>query len=377
MSTEERRSGKGLKREESDPERKEERTEAWGVAFCCHTSGPSNNDGMSSCLILVNDDGSVNLSTGSADIGQGCETTFSQIVAEELGIDLGAVTVTAADTLHVPYDTGTFASGQIYVGGNAVRQAAQEIKERIRASPGGPLQHGFRTGPLREGPIQDHPRERGARFLSPFARPLPRSALARKGTTIIGRSSFKAVESPLPFAVCWAKVAVDKAAKTVEVRHIIEAVDVGTAINPEIVKGQVEGGIGMGLGFAIMEQIEFDKRAEKPSSSDLLHYKIPTALDMPHIHVYIAKGSYEPTGPFGAKSVGELACRPGCCSHCECRLEGHRRADQCPALDARTLSSRRPQQAPEGRRGERVLPDDKRLILSTRPPSLSIRQSMP
>ena len=89
---------------------------------------------MSSCLILVNDDGSVNLSIGSADIGQGCETTFSQIVAEELGIDLEAVAVTAADTLHVPYDTGTFASGQIYVGGNAVHQAAQDIKERIRAA---------------------------------------------------------------------------------------------------------------------------------------------------------------------------------------------------------------------------------------------------
>ena len=264
---------------------------------------------MSSCLILVNDDGSVNLSTGSADIGQGCETTFSQIVAEELGIDLGAVTVTAADTLHVPYDTGTFASGQIYVGGNAVRQAAQEIKERIRVT----LADHYSTIPNRSAARRANSRsspERETRFLSPFVRPLPRISFGQKGTTLIGRSSFKAVESPLPFAVCWAKVALDQAAKTVEVRHIIEAVDVGTAINPEIVRGQVEGGIGMGLGFAIMEQIEFDKRAEKPSSSDLLHYKIPTALDMPHIHVYIAEGSEEPTGPFGAKSVGELPAVP-------------------------------------------------------------------
>ena len=68
--------------------------------------------------------------------------------------------------------------------------------------------------------------------------------------------------------------------------------------------------IGMGFGFATMEQIEFDRRAEKPSSSDLLHYKIPTALDMPQIHVYIAEGSEEPTGPFGAKSVGELPAVP-------------------------------------------------------------------
>ena len=300
---------KRIEEEESVPKRKEERTEAWGVAFSCHTSGPSNNDGMSSCVILVNDDGSVNLCTGSADIGQGCETTFSQIVAEELGIDLGAVTVTAADTLHVPYDTGTFASGQIYVGGNAVRQAAREIKERIRVILADHYSTDSEQVRCEKGQFKVTP-ERGAWFLSPFGRPLPRSALARRAPTLIGRSSFKAVESPLPFAVCWAKVALDQVSKTVEVRHIIEAVDVGTAINPEIVRGQVEGGIGMGLGFAIMEQIEFDRKAERPSSSDLLHYKIPTALDMPHIHVYIAEGSGEPTGPFGAKSVGELPAVP-------------------------------------------------------------------
>jgi len=131
-----------------------------------------------------------------------------------------------------------------------------------------------------------------------------------KGTVIMGRYSYKAEDSPLPFAVCWAKVAVDTVTRTVKVHHIIQAVDVGTPINPEVVRGQVEGGISMGLGFALMEQIEFDPRAKKPSSSDLLHYKIPTALDMPEIQVYIANNSYEPTGPFGAKSVGELPAVP-------------------------------------------------------------------
>jgi CO/xanthine dehydrogenase Mo-binding subunit len=96
----------------------------------------------------------------------------------------------------------------------------------------------------------------------------------------------------------------------VKVRHIIQAVDVGTPINPEVVRGQVEGGVSMGLGFALMEQIEFDPRAHKPSSADLLHYKIATSLDMPEIHVYIAQNSWEPTGPFGAKSVGELPVVP-------------------------------------------------------------------
>jgi CO/xanthine dehydrogenase Mo-binding subunit len=295
--------------EESAPEKRAGETEAWGVAFCCHTSGPSNNDGMSSCVVLVNDDGSVNLCTGAADIGQGCETTFSQIVAEELGIDLGAVTVTAADTLHVPYDLGTFASGQIYVGGNAVRQAALEIKERIRVA----LADHFGTTPeqvgCEKGRFNLIPGD-GKKVSLSFRDAVAKISFGQKGTTVIGRSSFKAVESPLPFAVCWAKVVLDRASKTVEIRHIIEAVDVGRAINPDIVRGQVEGGIGMGLGFAIMEQIECDRKAERPSSSDLLHYKIPTALDMPRVHVYIAEGTQEPTGPFGAKSVGELPAVP-------------------------------------------------------------------
>ena len=125
----------------------------------------------------------------------------------------------------------------------------------------------------------------------------------------MGSASFKAKESPPPFAVCWAKVALDKQANTVEVKHIIEAVDAGTAINPEIIAGQVEGGMGMGFGYAMMEKVEIGKRALKPISSDLLHYKLPLSMDMPKTHVYIAKG-YEPTGPFGAKSVGELATVP-------------------------------------------------------------------
>jgi CO/xanthine dehydrogenase Mo-binding subunit len=283
--------------------------EAWGIAFACHTSGPSNNEGMSSCLILVNDDGSVHLATGSSDIGQGCETTFRQILAEELGINLNAIGMTAADTLHVPYDTGTFASSQIYVGGNAVRQAAQDVKLKVMAALGDHFNADPEKVCYENGQFKIL-MEKGDKVSFSLREAMTKISFGKKGTAVIGRSSFKAEESPLPFAVCWAKVTWDRVARTTQIRHIIEAVDVGTAINPEIVEGQVEGGISMGLGFAMMEQIEFDRRAEKPSSSDLLHYRMPTALDMPEIHVYVAKGSYEPTGPFGAKGVGELPAVP-------------------------------------------------------------------
>ena len=122
----------GHRREGGEPRNPPGVVEAWGVAFSCHTSGPSNAEGMSSCLVLLNDDGSVNLMTGSADIGQGSETTLSQIVAEELGIRFEDVRVTAADTLHTPYDSGTYASSQIYVSGNAALRAARDLKENFQ-----------------------------------------------------------------------------------------------------------------------------------------------------------------------------------------------------------------------------------------------------
>ncbi len=282
--------------------------DAWGVAFSCHTSGPSNAEGMSSSLILLNDDGSVNLLTGSADIGQGSETTLSQIVAEELGLHLEDVRVTAADTLHTPYDSGTYASSQIFVSGNAVLRAARELKENFRKALTGHFQADPEKIRFEKGRVLI-PAEEGEFDLS-FREAAAKVSFGGKGTVIMGRCSYKAEDSPLPFAVCWAKVAVDTVTRAVRVRHIIQAVDVGTPINPEVVRGQVEGGISMGLGFALMERIEFDPRAKKPSSSDLLHYKIPTAMDMPEIQVYIAQNSYEPTGPFGAKSVGELPAVP-------------------------------------------------------------------
>jgi CO/xanthine dehydrogenase Mo-binding subunit len=288
-----------------EPAHEPDRSEAWGVAFACHTSGPSNNTGMSSSLILVNDDGTVNLLVGSADIGQGCETTLSQIAAQELGINFNDITVISGDTIFAPYDTGTFASSQIYVAGNAVRQAAQDLKEKLCIA----LAAHYHTDREMVRHKKNHfviERVNDQKISLTFKESVAKVMYDGKGSVLTGISTFKAEESPLPFSVCWAKVAVDKRARTFSVRHIIQVVDVGTAVNPEVVRGQVEGGISMGLGYALMEQIEIDHRARKTSSSDLLHYKIPTTLDMPKIDVAIARRSYEPTGPFGAKSVGEL-----------------------------------------------------------------------
>jgi CO/xanthine dehydrogenase Mo-binding subunit len=282
--------------------------EAWGVAFGCHTSGPSNNEGLSAAVVLVNDDGSVQLLVGAADMGQGCETTFAQIAAEAMGIGVKDVTVVAADTGITPYDTGSFASSQIYVGGNAVKEAALEAVDQLREALA--RQQGVDPDAVQQ--VQGGlalPDRRGGVQTVAFKEAVRRVSFGAHGTVIAGRASFKAAVSPPPFAVCWAKVAVDRCTGSIRVLHVVQAVDVGTAVNPQLVRGQVEGGISMGLGFALMERMEADRRAAKPVSSDLLHYKVATSLDMPELHVRIV-ASHEPTGPFGAKSVGELPAVP-------------------------------------------------------------------
>ncbi|SHI33617.1 xanthine dehydrogenase molybdenum-binding subunit [Dethiosulfatibacter aminovorans DSM 17477] len=286
-------------------EKDENIDEAWGVAFGCHTSGPSNKTGMSSAIVMANGDGSVNLMVGSADIGQGSETTLSQVAAERLGVELSDVRIKAADTLNTPYDTGTFASSQMFVCGNAVRKAADSLIENTRRAisdrfsvPFDEISFNCFDGfSLEVDNIEK---------TITFKEAVKEVTFGATGMVLIGNSSYKAEAAPPPFSVCMAKVAVNRITDEIRVKHFIQGVDVGTAVNPSIVEGQIEGGIHMGLGYALMENIEINNMVKKPVSSDLLHYKALLSEDMPETYTYIAKG-YEPKGPLGAKSVGELS----------------------------------------------------------------------
>jgi CO/xanthine dehydrogenase Mo-binding subunit len=215
--------------------------------------------------------------------------------------------VTAADTLVTPFEMGSFASSQAYVAGNAVHAAAEDSIEKVKKSLAKYYKHDpaeiewkqgvFRIPGLKQTPSLN------------FKEAINKISFGETGAVIIGRSSFKAENSPPPFSVCWAKVAFDPLTRSVDILHVIQVVDVGHALNPEIVTGQIHGGIMMGLGYALMEQVEIDPRTSKPSTNDLLTYRIPTGMDLPEIHTRIIT-SFEPTGPFGAKSVGEMTTIP-------------------------------------------------------------------
>ena len=227
-----------------------------------------------------------------------------QIAAESLGIPLSSIRISAADTDKTPYDTGTFGSSQTYVSGNAVASACEDlIRKLIQA-----LSVSFADTEVSftEKKTFLIPSEKKELSLQEAVR---HCAFGMKGMVLMGSSSYKAQESPNPFAVCMVKAEYEKKTNSITLKHVIEAVDVGTAINPLTVKGQIEGGICQGIGYALTESLEYNKKAGKTNSSDLLSYRIPLLGDMPEIHAEIVE-SYEPTGPHGAKSVGELCTVP-------------------------------------------------------------------
>ena len=270
----------------------------------------------SSAFVEVNEDGTAIVRIGASDCGQGSSTVMAQIAAEELGINVADVTVITEDTDATP-DAGTSAATrQTYTSGNAVRKAAREAKEilydRARVELGVNTLHGL-VG------------EKG--FIYP--RGVPDKKISIKdlafnakleGLRIVGEGTFTAHSTrvdletgqgapywPYAFAVQIVEVEVDTLTGMVEVIKVIAANDVGKAINPVNVEGQIAGGVCQGMGMALLEEVELNKgKIKNPSFSK---YLIPTFADVPDIEPLIVE-SPEPTGPYGAKGVGEPCMIP-------------------------------------------------------------------
>lgn len=271
----------------------------------------------SAATVKVNEDGTATLLTGTVEIGQGALTVLGQIAAEALGIATDDVHVASGDTDTTPMDTGPIASRTTYVTGNAVRLAAEKALA-ILFEVAAPM--------LGVRPEQLEARDRKILVRSFPQRHLPISEVALQAQTVkgqpaIGSATWNPPTVPMdpetgqgkPFntyvyATQIAEVDVDDETGEVDVLRIVAAHDCGTPINPMLVEGQVEGGIAMGLGFALQEEILFDAAGCQINPS-LTNYIMPTSLDMPEIEIDIVE-NYDPTGPFGAKGVGEPTCVP-------------------------------------------------------------------
>lgn len=288
-----------------------------GIGCMWYPIGFTASANASAATVKLNEDGTATLLTGTVETGQGSLTVLGQIAAEALGIAADDVHVVSGDTDTMPMDTGAIASRTTYVTGNAVKLAA----ERARA-----ILFEVAAAMLGVRPEQLEAVDRKIQVAGFPQRGLPigevaNHALVVSGQPPIGSASHNPPTVPMdpdtgqgkPFstyvyATQIAEVEVDDETGEVEVLRIVAAHDCGTPINPMLVEGQIEGGICMGLGFALQEEILFDAEGRQ-INPNLANYIMPTSLDMPEIEIDIVP-SYDPTGPFGAKGVGEPTSVP-------------------------------------------------------------------
>lgn len=253
--------------------------------------------------IVLNQDGSVQLQIGATEIGQGSDTVFAQMVAEVLGIPIDMVhVISTQDTDITPFDTGAYASRQSYVTGMAVKKAALEVKEKILDFVWGMTDIPAHMLDIRDANIiYKHSGE--------IVMPLEKAAMQTYYDTVFAKpitsdTTNNARINAYSFGVTFAEVEVDIKTGKIEVLEIFNVHDSGQILNHQLAEGQVHGGVSMGIGYALSEQMLFDEKTGKPLNNNLLDYKLPTIMDTPDIGVAFVE-TFDPTSSFGHKSLGE------------------------------------------------------------------------
>ncbi|HDQ14317.1 MAG TPA: aldehyde oxidase [Sediminispirochaeta sp.] len=277
------------------------RFRAKGMALAMQGSGIPLID-MGSAHLELQDDGFFKLHIGATDLGTGSDTILAQIAAEELGVSSDDIVVYASDTDQTPYDVGAYASSTTYVSGNAVIRAAQNMKQVIREA----VAQKFGVDPDQvEFDGRELRTRDGSKRLS--LKEFSYDTLYHEGAnmkTLAASGSFSGEKSPPPYMAGFVEIEIDTETGKVEVLDYVAVVDCGTPINTNLARVQVEGGLLQGIGMALYEDVQYTEGGSM-RTNNLMHYKIPTREDVQKLTVELAE-SYDPSGPFGAKSVGEI-----------------------------------------------------------------------
>jgi len=270
-----------------------------GMAVMLHGSGIAGLD-MAAATLRMNDDGSFHLLIGASDIGTGADTILGQIAAEVLGVSLDELVVISGDTDFTPFDKGAYASSTTYISGEAVRRAALKVAGQIKEHAAGML------GLARAEGLELRDRQ----VFAPDGRSVTLETVALNSLhlqdqhQIAATASNMSYESPPPFGAQFVELTVDVETGEVVVERVLMAVDAGRIINPITASGQVEGGIAQGLGFALCEEMLYNEGGRLVNPR-LGPYHVYRCNEMPAIEVIFVETD-EPSGPFGAKSVGEI-----------------------------------------------------------------------
>ncbi len=314
-----------------------DRVRGLGVALSMQGSAIAGID-IGSVDLRLEETGFYTLSIGATDMGTGCDTILAQFAAEALGCDLDRIVVHGVDTDVSPFDTGSYASASTYLTGMAVVKAAEKLIAQLRERAAGYLGvpvgrvafEGDRVAAYPDGAVEDAgapapefreisddveviARDYRTACAVSGAEPegeLSLSELANKlvaggdGDCLTAHAAASSPTSPPPFMSGIAEVDVDKATGKVTVVDYVSVVDCGTVVNANLARVQAEGGIAQGIGMALTEDVQYAANGRMRTRS-FMTYKIPTRLDVPQVRVEFAP-SYEPTGPYGAKSIGEV-----------------------------------------------------------------------
>ncbi len=293
-----------------------------GVARGFHTSGAGGPISGSvidytSAFLKVNEDGSIDYVTALQDHGGGTLDAHAKIIAEELCVPLEKINVVWSDTTTTAYDVCTHASRGVYVGGEAARRAAQEVKRKILEYAVRMLNVAVNSEALR----MKYDEELGDAVIYIEGSPdkmvtlseVARTAWQRNWGSISASVSFRATAAPPSFTAYFVEVEVDTLTGVVRPIRVVAGADIGTVVNPELAAGQIHGGFMMGWGWATVEDTYYDPETGELMNRGLItDYKVATASEVPPLEDFkvIFASTYEPTGPFGAKGIGEAASNP-------------------------------------------------------------------
>lgn len=278
------------------------RIRAFGMAISMQGSGISNID-IASVRLQLNDNGSYTLMIGATDMGTGCDTILGQMVAEGMNCSMDNIVVHGVDTDVSPYDTGSYASSTTYVTGGAVIKACHQMEEAILQAASDQL-----DTPVADLYFDGTSIHAGDKSLSLESLANTLAVGDHQPIVITGSNSMPV--SPPPFMAGFVEIEADPETMAYEVVDYVAVVDAGTLINPALARIQVEGGIAQGIGMAMTEDIRYSESG-RMYLDNFMHYRIPSRLDVGKIRVDF-ESSYEPTGPYGAKSIGEIVINTPC-----------------------------------------------------------------
>ena len=271
---------------------------ASGMAIAMQGSCISNVD-VGSCTLKLSDEGTYNMMIGAADMGTGCDTILAQMAAEVLDCEPDQIVVFGADTDASPYDSGSYASSTTYITGMATQNAAMELRGNI-----------MKIGAQLLECLPEEVEFDGERvYLVNGDKSVSLADIATKSQVnnlipVDVTATYSSPVSPPPYMVGMVEIELDKETGSVEILDYEAVVDCGIPVNPNLARVQTEGGIGQGIGMALYENVSYNANG-KIAEGDFMQYKIPTRQDVGNIHVEF-ETSYEPSGPFGVKSIGEI-----------------------------------------------------------------------